>query len=278
MRGDIFDLAGYATSKGLSVAVGSNGTLVTEKMAGEMKKVPISRLSVSIDFPQPEMQDRFRGEKGAFDSALSGIRNAQQAGLEVQINSTITRMNTDYLDELLSMAIDMRAVAFHPFLLVPTGRGKQLKEGELSPRECERVFRWIGEKEREMAEVISIRPTCAPFYWRIMHQRSGGGMPGSSRRGCLAGTGFCFVSHVGRVQGCGYLDIEAGDVRKQSFSDIWQNSPLFNDLRDLSRLKGSCGACEFKVVCGGCRARAYEATGDYLEAEPYCLYQPAMKK
>jgi len=278
MRGDIFDLAKYATAKGLIVSAGSNGTMVTEEIAGEMKRVPVSRLGVSIDFPQPEMQDRFRGREGAFHSALAGIRNARQAGLEVQINSTITKLNVDYLDDLLSLAIEVEAVAFHPFLLVPTGRGKHLKQGELSPRECERVFRWISEKEWEMAETISIRPTCAPFYWRIKHQRSDRGTLDSLRRGCLAGTGFCFISHVGKVQGCGYLDIEAGDVRKQSFSDIWQSSPLFTELRDLSRLKGSCGACEYKKVCGGCRARAYEATGDYLQAEPYCLYQPATKK
>ena len=111
-----------------------------------------------------------------------------------------------------------------------------------------------------------------------MQQKSNGGTRESFRRGCLAGIGFCFISHVGRVQGCGYLDIEAGDIKKQSFSDIWQSSPLFAELRDYSKLEGSCGVCEFKEVCGGCRARAYEATGDYLQAEPWCLYQPAMSK
>jgi len=277
LRNDVFDLARYAVNKGLTVSIGSNGTLVTEEMAREMKQIPISRLGVSIDFPEPEMQDRFRGVEGAFDSALGGIRNAQQAGLEVQINSTITKMNLNYLDALLSMAIDIGAVAFHPFLLVPTGRGKHLKEGELTPQECERALRWISDKDRETGEKISFKPTCAPFYWRIMHQKSKGEPPGSLRRGCLAGTGFCFISHTGRVQGCGYLDHEAGDIKRQSFSDIWQNSPLFTELRDHTKLKGSCGACEYKEVCGGCRARAYEATGDYLQAEPYCLYQPAMK-
>ena len=94
-------------------------------------------------------------------------------------------------------------------------------------------------------------------------------------RGCLAGTGFCFISHIGIVQGCGYLTVPAGDLRKQTFKEIWETSPLFADLRNLANLKGKCGACEYKVICGGCRARAYEATGDYLEAEPYCVYAPA---
>jgi radical SAM protein with 4Fe4S-binding SPASM domain len=96
----------------------------------------------------------------------------------------------------------------------------------------------------------------------------------SLSRGCLAGTGFCFISHVGRVQGCGYLDVEAGNVREQDFASIWSDSPVFNRLRDLSNLKGKCGACEYRRQCGGCRARAYEKTGDYLDAEPYCVYQP----
>ncbi len=93
-------------------------------------------------------------------------------------------------------------------------------------------------------------------------------------RGCLAGIGFCFISHRGRVQGCGYLDVEAGNVRDQPFSHIWKESPLFQQLRDLAHIKGKCGHCQFKRVCGGCRARAFEATGDYLQAEPYCVYQP----
>ncbi len=288
LRGDIFELARYATNRGLSVSLGSNGTLVTEEIANEMKQVPISRLSVSIDFPEPKMQDRFRGAEGAFNNALRGIQNARRAGLEVQINSTITKLNVRYFDALLSLAIEVGAVAFHPFLLVPTGRGKQLKDGELSPIECERIIHWVNERDQEIGEKISFKPTCAPFYWRVMQQRidaggsSGGdgrrGTPGSLRRGCLAGISFCFISHVGRVQGCGYLDVEAGDIKRRSFDDIWQSSLLFTELRHHSRLKGKCGACEYKVVCGGCRARAYEATGDYLEAEPCCVYQPPMKK
>jgi radical SAM protein with 4Fe4S-binding SPASM domain len=118
-----------------------------------------------------------------------------------------------------------------------------------------------------------------------MNAAAGHGHPGSGQnsqnmdahtRGCLAGTGFCFISHTGRVQGCGYLDIEAGNIKQQTFKEVWDNSPLFNALRDLTLLKGKCGDCEYKRLCGGCRARAYESTGDYLAAEPYCIYQPKL--
>ena len=281
MRDDIFDIARHAATKGLTPCIGTNGTLITKEIAAEMKQVPISRVSVSIDFPDAENQDRFRGVKGAFDAAVRGIQNAQQAGVEVQINCTITKMNLSHLESLLSLALDLGVASFHPFIIVPTGRGKGLKEAELTPAECERALRWIAQRDREIGDKISFRPTCAPFYFRITEQQeeslgreSHTGVASVVRRGCLAGITFCFISHVGRVQGCGYLDIAAGDIKERCFADIWRGSRLFNDIRDPDGLKGKCGDCDYRVLCGGCRARAYELTGDYLESEPYCAYQP----
>ena len=285
LRDDFFDIAKYAADRELRVAVGSNGTLVTQEIAARMKEIPISRLGISVDFPNPALQDQFRGMSGAFDSALKGIENATNCGIEVQINCTITKMNACYLDDLLSLALDLGAVAFHPFMLVPTGRGKELESQELPPAEYERILHWIYDKQAEMGERIFFKPTDAPHYMRVMLQRNKSSQTrgtsdlqeemNSLTRGCLAGIGFCFISHIGGVQGCGYLDVKAGNIREQSLGEIWRNSPLFNDLRDYSKLKGKCGVCEYKVVCGGCRARAYEVTGDYLAEEPYCIYQPA---
>ena len=161
---------------------------------------------------------------------------------------------------------------------------------ELSPEEYEKTLNWVYDKQAELGDSILFKPTCAPHYLRVVRQRqkqsrqipaskksepSAGHHPMHSiTRGCLAGTGFCFIPHRGRVQGCGYLDVDAGNIREASFSQIWADSPLFRDLRELGNLKGKCGVCEYKRICGGCRARAYEATGDYLEAEPYCVYEP----
>jgi radical SAM protein with 4Fe4S-binding SPASM domain len=257
-----------------------------------MKAIPISRVGISLDFPEAPLQDNFRGKAGAFDATLAGIGNVREAGVEVQINCTVTRRNVAYLERLLSLALDVGAVAFHPFLLVPTGRGKGLEPVELSPEEYERTLNWIYDKQLELGDSIFFKPTDAPHYLRIAAQRrrtaagstapachcaasAAGGHPTDAiTRGCLAGTGFCFISHQGKVKGCGYLDVEAGDVKTEPFSRIWSGSPLFNQLRDLSAIKGKCGACEYKRICGGCRARAYESTGDYLEAEPYCIYEP----
>jgi len=290
VRPDVLTIARYAVNKELRVVMGTNGTLITEEMAAKLKEVPISRLGISLDFPVAELQDDFRGQAGAFSAAMTGIANARRAGIEVQINSTITKLNVNYLDELLALALEAGAVAFHPFMLVPTGRGKGLASVELPPEQYEQTLHWIYDKQVELGDRMFFKPTDAPHYLRVVKQRqkqdqrakpepTGGHHPVNTvTRGCLAGIGFCFVSHQGKVKGCGYLDVEAGDIRKESFGQVWSNSPLFLKLRDLSNLKGKCGACEYKKICGGCRARAYEATGDYLEAEPYCIYEPVAQR
>ena len=289
-RPDVLQIARYAVNKELRVVMGTNGTLITSEMAAKLKEVPISRLGISLDFPVAELQDDFRGQAGAFSAAMEGIANARRAGIEVQINSTITKLNVNYLDELLALALEAGAVAFHPFMLVPTGRGKGLESAELPPEQYEQTLHWIYDKQVELGDRMFFKPTDAPHYLRVVKQRqkqdrrakpepTGGHHPANTvTRGCLAGIGFCFVSHQGKVKGCGYLDVAAGDIRKENFGRVWSNSPLFLKLRDLSNLKGKCGACEYKRICGGCRARAYEATGDYLEAEPYCIYEPVAQR
>jgi len=293
LRQDFFQIAKYAVTQGLRVVMGTNGTLITDEIALKLKQTPVSRVAVSIDFPAAELQDKFRGKAGAFEEAVSGIARLRQAGVEVQINSTITSLNMNYLNELLDFALDIGATAFHPFMLVPTGRGKGLEAVEMSPQEYEQTLNWVYDKQKELGNSMFFKPTDAPHYQRIMRQRgradnlqvsllgdkpatkSGNEAINSITRGCLAGTSFCFISHRGSVQGCGYLDIEAGNIRDTNFKQIWANATLFRKLRDLSNIKGKCGSCEYKIVCGGCRARAYESTGDYLEAEPYCIYQPS---
>lgn len=291
LRHDLFQISKYATSKGLRVVLGTNGTLITQKTATRLKEIRVSRIGVSLDFPIAELEDNFRGEKGAFEAAIAGIKAVRQAGIEVQINSTITKLNAPYLDSLLRLALELGAVAFHPFMLVPVGRGKGLQSVELTAEESEQILNWIYDKQIELKGEMSFKPTCAPHYGRVAKQRGiantpqprpfiGGKETASIHnvspftRGCLAGISFCFISHQGKVQGCGYLEVKAGNSREEDFSQIWTNSPLFLQLRNLSNIKGKCGACEYKMVCGGCRARAFEVTGDYLGAEPYCIYRP----
>lgn len=281
LREDIFDIAKYGTNKGFRMVMAPNGTLITENKAKQMSDAGIKRISVSLDGANKESHDVFRGVNGAFEGAVKGIEIAKKQGLEFQINTTVTRANFNGIKAIHELAVKLGAVAHHIFLLVPTGRGKYIIDQEISAKDYESTLNWFCEL-RETTP-LQLKATCAPHYYRILRQRAKEqgktvtfkthGLDAVTR-GCLGGTGFCFISHRGIVQPCGFLDINCGDVRKMSFKDIWNNSDVFNTLRDFDNLKGKCKTCEYKKVCGGCRARAYELTGDYMAEEPLCSYQP----
>jgi len=281
LRPDIFEIAAYGDSKGLRMVLATNGTLVTEQIAGDMLRAGIKRVSISIDGMNAEMHDTFRNVAGAFAGALTGIEAMKDAGMEFQINTTITKANLDQLPGIMDLAVRLGAAAHHIFLLVPTGRGKEMSEQAISPDEYENTLNWFYEKSLNCS--IQLKATCAPHYYRILKQRKGTQLTRTTgaenalhsvTRGCLGGSSFCFISHTGQVQPCGYLELDCGQIKEKSFRDIWNRSPIFEDLRDLNRYKGKCGHCEFIKVCGGCRARAYEITGDYLAPEPFCIYEP----
>ncbi len=282
MRTDIFEVAKYGDGKGLRMVMAPNGTLITEEIAGKLAFAGIKRISISLDGASKEIHDKFRGVEGAFDGALRGIEHAKRAGIEFQINTTITKANLEQIPKIQQLAVDLGAVAHHIFLLVPTGRGKYIIEQEITAKEYEETLNWFYDQRDKTP--LQLKATCAPHYYRILRQRAreeGKKVSFESHgldavtRGCLGGTGFCFISHQGVVQPCGFLNVNCGDVTKESFADIWKNSKVFNELRNYDELKGKCGACEYKRVCGGCRARAYEATGDYMAEEPLCSHAPA---
>jgi heme b synthase len=281
LRPDIFDVAQYGTDKGLKMVMAPNGTLIDAANARKMADAGIRRISISLDGSRAESHDRFRGVPGAFDAALRGIEHARAAGIEFQINTTITQTNLAEIPAIQQLAVDLGAVAHHIFLLVPTGRGKYIADQAIDAVQYEETLNWFYDQKKHTPLVL--KATCAPHYYRILRQRSRAegetvrfethGLDAVTK-GCLGGSGFCFISHTGIVQPCGFLHLECGDVTQQSFVDIWKSAPIFLDLRDEDKLKGKCGICEYRRVCGGCRARAYEATGDYLAEEPLCLYQP----
>ena len=285
MRPDIFELAAYAIGRGLIVALATNGTLVTDQIAGQIKSVGIDRVSISIDGENAETHDGFRRLPGSFDRALEGIAYLRAHDVPVQINSTVAKHNEDQLPGIYDLAIDVGAIALHLFMLVPVGCGMLIADNiMLSAEQQEEVLHWFYDKSK--AKALQMKATCAPHYYRIMRQRaqaegtkidrSTHGMAAITK-GCLAGTSVCFVSHKGQVFPCGYLPVEAGNVRYQPFGEIWENAPLFETLRRPELLKGKCGVCEYIKVCGGCRARAYGEVGDLLEEEPYCIYQPPIQ-
>ncbi len=286
LRPDIFELAQAASDMGFRPVMATNGTLITPEIAQKMKDTGIARVSISLDGASPKAHDEFRKVPGAFEGALNGIRILKEHGIPFQINTTVTEVNLEEIPKVLALALELGAVAHHIFLLVPVGRGKEMADQALSAEKYEKVLHWFYEQRAKVPQGFHLKATCAPHYYRILRQRAREegkevtletfGLDAVTR-GCLAGTGFCFISHRGIVQPCGYLELNCGSLREKSFPEVWWNAEVFQNLRNFKAYKGKCGRCEYVRVCGGCRARAYEATGDYLEAEPLCLYEPQKK-
>ena len=281
LRTDIFDLARYGSNIGFRMVMATNGTLITEDTIREMKESGIQRISISLDGPNAESHDAFRRVSGAFEGSLRGIEMAKKGGLDFQINTTITQANLHQIADILNLAVALGAVAHHIFLLVPTGRGKGLKDQGISARDYEKTLHWFYEQRDRVP--LQLKATCAPHYYRILRQRGaqegkkmvshGEGLDATTR-GCLGGISFCFISHIGQVQPCGYLEVNCGNIREKPFDEIWGASETFKNLRNTDNYQGKCGRCEFRKICGGCRARAYESLGDYMAEEPYCVYEP----
>ncbi|MEA3334218.1 MAG: heme b synthase [Pseudomonadota bacterium] len=285
LRDDIYDLAAYGTKLGLRMVLATNGTLVDQDSIKRMIDSGIKRISVSLDGANAETHDSFRQVKGAFANSLRALDFARDNGMEFQVNTTITKLNISEIPAILDLTVKLGAVAHHIFLLVPTGRGKELEEQEIPAEEYERTLNWFYDQRDKVP--LQLKATCAPHYLRILRQRSKAegkkvtfkthGLDAVTR-GCLGGIGFCFVSHTGDVQPCGYLEAKAGNILETNFQKIWEESEVFTRLRDYDALEGKCGICEYKRVCGGCRARAFEATGNYMAEEPYCVYEPKKKR
>ncbi len=272
LRKDVFQIAEYGAGKGLRMVMAPNGTLLDDENIQKIIKSGIKRISVSLDGPDSKSHDSLRQVKGAFDSAIEGIKKARAAGVGIQINSTITKRNVNMMADIMELAVRLGVEAYHIFLLVPTGRGKLMENEELSAVQYEETLQFINKKRNNFP--LELKVTCGPHFNRILLQSRCDKAAAPKTKGCMAGVSFCFISHVGDLQPCGYLEIKCGNVRGGGFKKWWFESDVFNNLRDFSGYKGKCGVCEFRAVCGGCRARAFAKYGDYLREEPYCIYEP----
>ena len=266
LREDIFDLVAAARDEGLLPAMGSNGTLITPEVAGRLADCGLRGIAISVDSMDREYHDAFRGVKGAFDRAGEGIRNALAAGLRVQINLTLTDRNLDQFGPMVDFYEGLGVHAVHPFFLVPTGRALSMAEEELKSGAYFSMIRAVLEKQGETG--LELKPTCAPQFMPMAAEM---GIPQRFTRGCLAGISYCCVLPGGDVHVCPYLPVKAGNVRETPFEAIWAESEPFLKLRDPSAYEGACGKCDHWSICGGCRARAFYYTGNYLEEEPWCF-------
>jgi radical SAM protein len=294
MRQDLYDLVNYGVKKGLRVSLAPSATkLVTKDALQRLKDAGLLRLSFSVDGSNAAIHDAFRQTPGAFQRTVEILRDVNDVGLSLQVNTTVSRFNVNDLESLAQRIAEFKPAMWSVFFLVPTGRGKD--ETMISPEEHEEVFNWLYDFAQRAP--FDVKTTAAQHFRRVTIQRkrseagatpagrpalelaapgfSYGDAVGRAMKGVNDGNGCLFVSHIGEVCPSGFLPLVAGNVKEQPLAEIYRNSQLFRDLRDTSKLKGKCGRCNYNRVCGGSRARAYAATGDYLEAEPYCVYDAA---
>ena len=291
-RPDIFDLVQYAHDRGVRISLTPSATpLLTQDAILRLKQCGLARLAISLDGPSAEVHDKFRRVPGSYEWTLNAVRWAREIGLPVQINTTITRHNLQYIDSMIRLLEGLDIVLWSVFFLVPTGRGSTVDL--ISAEEFEQVFEKLYRTSQRVK--FDIKSTEAQHYRRFLLQRrteekrKGNSLPsslalstdtpdgiGRAPRGINDGKGFVFISHLGEVFPSGFLPISAGNIRKQSLADLYRHSPLFVGLRDSANLKGKCGVCEFREICGGSRARSYALTGDIYAEEPCCIWQPKM--
>ena len=256
LRRDLETLIAHASRSGVRTALATNGLLIGEQRAQRLKACGLSAASVSIDGADAETHDQARGVNGAYESALKAVKALSAAGLSVQVNTTVTKANVSTLPSVSDMVRASGARAWHVFFLVPTGRGNV---ADCVPtREYFEALHWLETLENA-PNGFPLRPTCAPQYRR----REG-------HKGCLAGLSYAFVASDGVVQPCGYLPLNAGNVRRRRFEDIWQNSSVLKTLRAPSQWNNACTTCVYGATCRGCRARAFAVSGDFLGDDPYC--------
>lgn len=268
LRDDWEDLADACRDLGLRTALASNGTLIDDALAARIARAGFARVAVSLDGPDAGTHDAFRGQPGAFAATCGGLAALRRAGVETQINVTVTTRNAETLPAMLDLAERAAAAAVHLFLLVPVGCGARLgPDLQLPPPRYRQLLDWVLEYQQSNAP-LELRATCAPQLARVARQR-GIDLRGG---GCLCGRSVVFLNHRGEVYPCGYLPVTCGSVREQSIKDIWVNAGVLQSLRDPGRLEDACGDCGFGPSCGGCRARAYAATGNLHAAEPGCPF------
>ncbi|MBO8180320.1 MAG: radical SAM protein [Archaeoglobus sp.] len=281
VRKDIFELTSYAAEKGIYVAVATNGTLITEEKAKEMKENGVGYVQISLDGVK-ETHEAFRGIKGCFDRTVEGIKNAVKAGLFVNVSMTVTKFNYEDVPAVVELCEKLGVNWFMHYNFIPTGRGREIVESDIAPEQREELLKWLYKKN--YSSNISLLST-APQFARVALQCQGEIVPthfynvnaGERLRelaefigGCGAGRFYFAIKANGDIQPCVFFPLKVGNVREDDLEELWLHNHVFEDLRDKDLLEG-CGSCSYRYVCGGCRARAYNYFGDYLKPDPGCV-------
>ncbi|MBX9880165.1 MAG: TIGR04053 family radical SAM/SPASM domain-containing protein [Candidatus Obscuribacterales bacterium] len=284
-RADLYDLIKEAGRRGFKSAVTPSATpVMTQDVVEKMADAGVDRLAISIDGADSQTHDAFRRVRGSFDWSKSIIDWAHKAKLPVQINTTICRHNLHQFDKFANLAEELGAVLWSVFFLVPTGRASQ--DMQINASEAEDVLQRMAQLCRTAS--YDVKATAAPHFRRVLIEQYSdkNNAPDSAainklnsklKLGALRsyqsvndGRGLIFISHTGDILPSGFLPLAAGNVRNDSIVSVYRKSELFKSLRNPELLKGKCGTCSYRQVCGGSRARAFAETGDYLAEDSLC--------
>ena len=271
LRRDLGEIAHYASANGATVVVGTNGTLLTDERIAVLTDAGVRGVAVSVDSLRPSYHDNFRRGRGALADVQAALARLRAARLDFIVQTTVTKGNRAELGALVAWAAEEGAVSFNCYFLVPTGRGAALSD--LAPADYEAVLTDLARWERAYRGRMLVRAKCAPHFMRLVHQTDPESPVLNYETRCPCGTQYCRITPDGKVTPCPYLPEVAGDLKSQRFADVWRSSPLFRRLRE-GTLQGKCGVCEYRALCGGCRARGFALEGDVLAADPSCSYEP----
>jgi radical SAM protein with 4Fe4S-binding SPASM domain len=274
MRADLEEIITYGAGLNLAMVVGTNGIMLTEQRVRSLKDAGVLGLGISVDSLDPEYHDGFRGRSGAWAKTMAGIEACRRNEVSFQIHFSIFESNAHELPAMIDFARDCGARVLNIFFLVCTGRGETVTD--LTPQRYEQILGELIETQEQRSDLI-IRARCAPHFKRVAYQRKPGSVlnriSGQDGDGCIAGTHYCRITPEGALTACPYIHDEIGNIRHDSFRTIWTTSPAMQLLRE-PELRGTCGACEYRKLCGGCRARGHALGGDLMDSDPVCVYQP----
>jgi len=282
VRPDIFTLLKYSQKAGLANIIATNGTMIDEEMAFKLRDHGVVCNAISIDAADPHTHDSIRNKPGAFELALRAIEATKKAGILLQINTTAMEYNMSHLPELIGFADDCGAGIMLMYQLVAVGRGEKIEKATLKKSANKYLSELISEQQRNTKTIIE--PVAGPQYWPYLLGKNGirDGkllkLAGKLFHGCAAGRGFVYIKANGDVWPCPFVEVNAGNIRDLSFDRIYREAPVFRQLRGREELlKGVCGDCNYKTVCGGCRGRALAYSGDYLAEDPRCFIREKLK-
>lgn len=271
MREDLYELSEYSAKKGLMPVLGTNGTLLTDEIMKKLKAHGMQGIGLSIDSLDHKLHDEFRGVTGSLKKTLNAIDIIRDNGMEFQVQTTVTEKNYHEALDIIDFADKVGCKVFNLFFLVCTGRGQKMTD--ITPQQYEDLLAEVVNIQDKYTGRMIIKPKCAPHFKRLAHKLNKESiLLRGYKSDCLAGVNYCRVTPEGDMTACPYMPLSVGNV-KGSFVTNWNESELFKELRKRE-YKNKCGICEYRVICGGCRARTYATGGDYMSDDPWCTYEP----